>query len=66
MTMVDELLKNKEEILIKVLQFLEGKEAATKLNLNGLQFSLGGTMVKLNGQVEITVVKQAGSGKKKK
>ena len=65
MTLVDELLKNKEEILIKVLQFLEGKEATTKLNLNGMQFSLGGTLVKLNGEVEVTVVKQAGNKKKK-
>ena len=65
MTLVDELLKNKEEILIKVLQFLEGKEATTKLNLNGMQFSLGGTLVKLNGEVEVTVVKQVASKKKK-
>ncbi|HLD41923.1 MAG TPA: hypothetical protein VJB06_02720 [archaeon] len=65
MTLVDELLKNKEEILIKVLQFLEGKEATTKLNLDGMQFSLGGTLVKLNGEVEVTVVKQVASKKKK-
>ena len=64
MALVDELLKNKEEILIKVLQFLEGKEATTKLNLSGMQFSIGGTSVKLNGEVEITVVKQAGKKKK--
>lgn len=66
MTLVDELVKNKEEILIKVLQFLEGKEASTKLNLNGIQFRIGGTLVKLNGEVEISLVKEGEKNKKKK
>ena len=66
MALVDELLKNKEEILIKVLQFMEGKEATTKLKLDGMQFNVGTTLIKLNGEVDVTVVKQTASGKKKK
>ena len=66
MALVDELLKNKEEILIKVLQFLEGKEATTRLKLDGMNFNIGNTLVKLNGEIDITVVKQQSSGKKKK
>ncbi len=66
MTLVDEVIKNKEEILIKVLQFLEGKEATTKLNLSGMKFTLGNMLVKLNGQVEVTVLKLEEGKKKKK
>ncbi len=66
MTIVEELIKNKEEILIKVLQFMEGKEASTKLNLNGIQFKVGGTLVKLNGEVEIALLKEEEGKKKKK
>ncbi len=66
MSLVDELLKNKEEIFVKVLQFLEGKEASTKLNLNGIQFTVGNMQVKLNGEVEVSVLKQEQGKKKKK
>lgn len=66
MSLVDELLKNKEELLIKVLQFMEGKEASTKINLDGLQFKVGNVIVKLKGEVEASVIKLPGSGKKKK
>lgn len=65
MSLVDELLKNKEEILVKILQFMEGKEAATKLNLNGMQFTLGNMLVKLNGEVEVSVMKTDQKKKKK-
>jgi len=66
MTLVDELLQNKEELLIKVLQFLEGKEATTKLKLDGIQFNIGSALVKLNGEIDVTVVKTEGNSKKKK
>ncbi|HLD57352.1 MAG TPA: hypothetical protein VJA47_03545 [archaeon] len=61
---MEELLKNKEQLLLKALEFMEGKETSTKLNLSGIQFSLGNTQVKLSGEVEITLVRQK-EGKKK-
>ncbi len=65
MDLLQELLKNKEQMLLKVLEFMEGKETSTKLNLSGMQFNLGNTLVKLSGEVEITVARQKQETKKK-
>ncbi|MBI4163442.1 MAG: hypothetical protein HY512_01150 [Candidatus Aenigmarchaeota archaeon] len=65
MDILQELLKNKEQMLLKVLDYMEGRETSTKLNLSGMQFNLGNTLVKLNGEVEITVVRQKQEPKKK-
>lgn len=64
MDILEELLKNKEQLLLKALEFMEGKETATKLNLSGIQFSMGSTIVKLNGEVEITLVREKAPKKK--
>jgi len=45
---------------------LEGKEATTKLKLDGIQFNIGSALVKLNGEIDVTVVKTEGNNKKKK
>ena len=66
MDILQELLKNKEELLVKLLEFMEGKETATKLKLDGISFNLGNTLVKLKGEVEITVVRQKAQQDKKK
>jgi len=66
MALVDELLKNKEELFFKVLQFMEGKEASTKINLDDIKFRISNLEVKLKGEIEVSVIKLADSGKKKK
>ncbi len=53
---IEEIIKNKEEFLIKILEIMEGKETRTKINLNGVEFKIGGTKVKMNGNIEFVVV----------
>ncbi len=65
MDILQELLKNKEQLLLKALDFMEGKETGTKLNLSGIEFNVGNTLVKLSGEVEITLVRQKQEPKKK-
>ncbi|GEM_PF-2073704 len=66
MDILQELLKNKEQLLLKALEFMEGKETGTKLKLDGIEFNLGNTTVKLTGEVEITLVRQKPEKKKGK
>ena len=66
MALVDELLKNKEELFFKVLQFMEGKEASTKINLDDIKFRVANLEVKLKGEIEVSVMKLPDQGKKKK
>jgi hypothetical protein len=56
MGVFDEIVKNKEELFLKVLQILEGKETKTKVNLDGVEFNIGKSKVKVNGNVEFTIV----------
>jgi len=56
MGVFDEIVKNKEELFLKVLQILEGKETKTKINLDGVEFNIGKSKVKVNGNVEFTIV----------
>ena len=62
--MIEEILKNKEELLIKLLDVLEGKEAKAKVNLDGVEFNLGESKVRLEGTLEFTFVPYE-KGKKK-
>jgi len=53
---VEEILKHKEEILVKLLAVLEGKEASATVNLDGIKFTVGkGTEIKLNGNITFSV-----------
>lgn len=56
MGIFEELIKNKEEILISLLKVLEGKEAKAKVNLDGVKFKIGNSSVKMEGVVEFTFV----------
>lgn len=56
MGVLEEVVKHKEELLIKFLRIIEGKEAKAKVNLDGIEFKIGETAIKLNGLVEFTVV----------
>lgn len=56
MGFIEEILKNKEELLVKFLSIMEGKETSASVNLDGIKFDVGGTAIKVNGNVEFTVV----------
>jgi len=53
---IEEIIKNKEEFLLKVLEILEGKETRTKINLNGVEFKFGKSKIKVNGNIELVVI----------
>ena len=44
------------EFLPKLLEALEGKEARTRVNLDGVRFRIGKSEVELGGHLEITFV----------
>jgi hypothetical protein len=53
---VEEIVKHKEEIIVKVLNVLEGKEASASVNLDGIKFTVGKNVeIRLNGSVDFTV-----------
>jgi len=54
--LIEELLKNKEEILVSFLKILEGKEAKAKVRLDGIELKVGSTALKLDGEIEFTFV----------
>jgi hypothetical protein len=56
MSLIEEILKNKEELLVKFLEILEGKETRAKVSLDGVEFHVGKSAIKLNGSVEFTFV----------
>ena len=56
MGVFEEIVKNKEELFLKILQILEGKETKTKVNLDGVEFNLGNSRISVNGNVEFTIV----------
>lgn len=61
MGVVEEIIKNKEELIIKLLDVVSGKEATARVNLDGVAFNVGTSKVRLEGQVTFTLV----PGKKK-
>lgn len=63
MGLVEEIIKNKEELLVKFLSIIEGKETKANVNLDGIEFKVGKTSVQLNGSVEFTVVPSFGKKK---
>jgi len=65
MGVVEDMLKNKEELLIKFLSIIEGKETKANINLEGVEFKVGKTKIQLDGKIEFTVVPSFGKGKKK-
>ena len=56
MGFIEELLKNKEDLLVKFLSIMEGKETSANVSLDGIKFDVGGTQVKVEGNVQFTVV----------
>ena len=56
MGILEEIAKNKEELLLKFLSIMEGKETKANVNLDGVEFKVGNTSVALDGNIELTVV----------
>jgi len=53
---IEEILKNKEELIVALLKVLEGKETRAKVRLDGVKFNIGKSVVKMEGEVEFTFV----------
>lgn len=53
---LQEIVKNKEEFILKILQILEGKETKANVNLDGVEFKFGNSKVKVNGKIEFAIV----------
>ncbi len=53
---IEEILKNKEDILVALLKVLEGKESRARVKLDGVKFNIGSSSVKMEGEVEFTFV----------
>ena len=56
MGIIEEILKNKEEILVRLLEVLEGKETRARVNLDNIELNVGKSTIKLNGEIEFTFV----------
>jgi hypothetical protein len=56
MGLTEDILKNKEQLVIKLLDILQGKEATARVKLDGVRFNVGEVVIKLNGEVDFTFV----------
>ncbi len=56
MGLLEEILASKEELIIKLLSVLEGKETKAKINLDGIKFKLKDATVAVDGEIELTFI----------
>ncbi len=56
MGVIEEILANKEELLVALLKVLEGKETRATLDLNGVTFKVGQSTVEMSGSIQLTFV----------
>ena len=56
MGIVDDIVKNKEELILKMLDVAGGKETSARVNLDGVAFNIGKSKVSLEGHVTFTLV----------
>ncbi|RLJ04117.1 MAG: hypothetical protein DRP13_03995 [Candidatus Aenigmatarchaeota archaeon] len=56
MGITEEILKHKEELFLKFLKVLEGKETSATINLDGLNFMFGDVKIKVDGEIKLTLV----------
>ncbi len=56
MGFIEEILKNKEELVIKLFEILQGKEASASIDLSDVEFRIGKSAVKMDGQIKITLI----------
>lgn len=53
---IEDILKDKEELINTVLSLLEGRQAKATLNLDGIKFKIGKSSVAMDGKVNLTFV----------
>lgn len=53
---IEEILKDKEELINTVLKLLEGREAKATLDLDGISFKVGSSAVNVDGKLQLTFV----------
>ena len=51
----EEIVKNKEQLILKVLDIIEGRETRTKVNLDNVELNVGNVEIKVNGSLEFVV-----------
>lgn len=56
MSIIEEVLENKEEIILKIFELIQGKEAKTKLKLNDIKLNIGDSALRVNGELEVSFV----------
>jgi ribosomal protein L10 len=56
MGLMGEIIENKEELVVKLLDVLQGKEATARVKLDGVKFNVGKVAIKLSGEVDFTFV----------
>jgi len=60
---IEKFLQENSDVLIKILQILEGKSASARFKLDGVQFEIGDAAVELSGEVDLKFVPQKGAEK---
>jgi hypothetical protein len=63
MDVIEEIIKNKEELFLKLIKVMQGKQTEVKLNLDGVRFSVGDITLKLKGNVEVSVIPAKGKSR---
>jgi len=56
MMALEDILKDKEELINTMLKLLEGREARATLDLDGISFKLGKSTVAVNGKLQLTFI----------
>jgi len=56
MGVFEEMVKDKGQFIEKILEILEGKETRTKINLDGVEFKIGNSKIRVSGNVEFVIV----------
>ncbi|HDD45864.1 MAG TPA: hypothetical protein ENG42_00165 [Candidatus Aenigmarchaeota archaeon] len=51
----EDIIKNKEQLIMYILNLIEGKEAKTKVNLDEIELKFGKVSVKISGNLEFIV-----------
>ena len=51
----EEIVKNKEQLILKILDIIEGREARTKVNLDNVELNVGNVEIRVNGSLEFVV-----------
>jgi len=58
MGIFEELLEKKGDIIVKLLDIIEGREVKTKMELSGVELKFGKTDIKLDGEIIFTLARK--------